>query len=236
MAKSLGKLTKPNMKNVIQKTLAVSLIFPAIFLSACQPKPATTTTSNSSSASIAITATPATPVTNSSMQTEAPKKGDQIAIIETDQGTIKLKLFPEIAPETVKNFTELAKAGKYDNVPFHRVIEGFMIQTGDFTNKNGTGGYSYKGVGTNINDEVSPDLVHLKGTVSMANAGPNTNGSQFFIVTADSGVAYLNNHYSVFGQVYEGQDVADAISKVKTGPSDNPLTPVIMKKVTVSTF
>jgi cyclophilin family peptidyl-prolyl cis-trans isomerase len=221
------------MKNIIQKTLAVSLIFPAIFLSACQPKPASTTVDSSATP---INNTVSTPVTTSSMQTEAPKKGDMVATIETDQGTIKLRLFPDQAPETVKNFTELAKSGKYDNVPFHRVIEGFMIQTGDFTNKNGTGGYSYKGPGTKIDDEFSPDLTNIKGAVSMANAGPNTNGSQFFIVTADGGVAYLNNHYSVFGQVYEGQDVADSISKVKTGPSDNPLTPVMMKKVTISTL
>lgn len=228
------------MKNIVKKMLAVSLILPAIFLSACESKPALKTTTDESSsktsASTTTTTTPVKPVTTSSMQSEAPKKGDQIATIETDQGTIKLRLFPDKAPETVKNFIELAKAGKYDNVPFHRVIQGFMIQTGDFTNKNGTGGHSYKGAGTKIDDEFSPDLIHLNGAVSMANSGPNTNGSQFFIVTADSGVAYLNNHYSVFGQVYEGQAIAQLISKVKTGPSDNPLTPLMMKKVTISTL
>lgn len=256
MAKYLGKLTKANMKNTIQKALAVSLILPAIFLSACQPSPAanpstttstttgsTTTTlsgasstTSGSSTTTSITQPATNPVTKPSMQTEAPKKGDTIATIETDKGTIKLKLFPDAAPETVKNFIELAKAGKYNNVPFHRVIQGFMIQTGDFTNKNGTGGYSYKGPGTHINDEFSTDFTNFKGTVSMANAGPDTNGSQFFIVTADGDVSYLNNHYSVFGQVYEGQAVADEISKVKTGPSDNPLTPIIMKTVTISTL
>ena len=227
------QINKSKMKNILHKTLAVSLILPTLFLSACQPsKPKVTATPDT-----IVKTTAAVPVTTTStMQTEAPKKGDQIVTIETDKGTIKFKLFPTAAPETVKNFTELAKTGKYDNVPFHRVIEGFMIQTGDFTNKNGTGGYSYKGPKTQINDEFTPDLVHVKGTVSMANSGPNTNGSQFFIVTADKGVSYLNNHYSVFGQVFEGQDIVDAISKVKTGPNDKPVEPINMKKVTVSTF
>lgn len=231
---------------MIQKTLTISLIFPAIFLSACQSSPAavtttttppaTSSTTDSSTAKTTVTATAVPLTTTSPMQTEAPKKGDTIATIETSQGTIKLKLFSELAPETVKNFSELAKAGKYNNVPFHRVIEGFMIQTGDFTAKNGTGGYSYKGPDTTIDDEFDSALVHLKGTLSMANAGPNTNGSQFFIVTAESGVDYLNNNYSIFGQVFEGQDIVDAISKVKRDRSDKPLDPVLMKKVTVSTF
>ena len=240
MAKSVGKLTKLNMKNTIKRPLATLLILSAIFLSACQPKQtsvtATTDSIKTTDEATIKTTPPVVPVTNSSMQTEAPKKGDTVATIETDKGTIKIKLFPETSPETVKNFIELAKTGKYDNVPFHRVIEGFMIQTGDFTNKNGTGGYSYKGVGTKIDDEFSPSLTHLNGAVSMANSGPNTNGSQFFIVTSSGGAAYLNNHYSVFGQVYEGQDIADTISKLKTGPSDNPLTPMMMKKVTISTL
>ena len=103
--------------------------------------------------------------TSNTMQTQPPQKGDTIATIETTKGTIKFKLFTDLAPETTKNFIELAKSGKYDNVPFHRIISDFMIQTGDFNKKNGTGGYSYKGPGTTIKDEVTSKLVHLNGTV-----------------------------------------------------------------------
>lgn len=226
------------MKNIFSKALVFTFIVPAMALTACQ-QPATTTKNDSygiGSQATNTTTTTSKPVTTNSMQMEAPKAGDTIATVETDKGTIKFKLFTKEAPETAKNFMELAKEGKYDNVPFHRVISGFMIQTGDFTNKNGTGGHSYKGPGTKINDEFSPELKNYKGTVSMANSGPNTNGSQFFIVTGASDMSYLNNHYSVFGQVFEGQDVADAISNVQTGPSDNPLSPLNIKKVTISTL
>ena len=169
-------------------------------------------------------------------QLQGPQKGDTIATINTSLGEIKFKLFTNEAPETTKNFIELANAGKYNNVPFHRVIQGFMIQTGDFTNKNGTGGYSYKGPGTKFDNEIAPSLKHLNGTVSMANAGPNTNGSQFFIVTATQGTPHLDGSYNIFGQVFSGQDIADKISKVKTGPMDKPVTEVLMNKVTISTF
>jgi len=223
------------MKKIVVFALLTSVLFVG-----CQQTPASKTVSNNSDTSTnnsnkpnmeTAKVTPANP-----LQKQGPQKGDTVASIETDMGVIKFRLFPTLSPETSKNFVELTNSGKFDNVPFHRVIQGFMIQTGDFTNKNGTGGYSYKGVGTKIDDELSPDLSNLKGTVSMANAGPNTNGSQFFIVTADQGTPHLDGHYSVFGQVYEGQDIADAISKVKTGPMDNPLTPINMKKVTISTF
>ncbi len=174
--------------------------------------------------------------TSNNMQTQPPQKGDTIATIETTKGAIKIKLFTDLAPETVKNFTELAKDGKYNNVPFHRIINDFMIQTGDFDKKNGTGGYSYKGPGTKINDEVTSKLVHLNGTVSMANAGPNTNGSQFFIVSSKKDNSYLNGHYSVFGQVFEGQDVVDDLASVETDLNDRPLQEMLMKKVTISTY
>src|SRR5690606_7181460 len=104
---------------------------------------------------------------DNSTQLAAPKSGDTIATIETSLGTIKAKLFPNEVPETVKNFTELAKEGKYDGVTFHRVIEGFMIQTGDFERGNGTGGHSYQGPGTKFNDEFAPGLANLQGTLSM---------------------------------------------------------------------
>jgi cyclophilin family peptidyl-prolyl cis-trans isomerase len=168
-------------------------------------------------------------------QTDKPQKGDKIAIIKTTEGTIKARLFETAVPETVKNFTLLAEDGDYDGVIFHRVIEGFMIQTGDFERSNGTGGYSYKGKGTKINDEFHPDLTHLQGTLSMANSGKNTNGSQFFIVTAEEGTPHLNYKHSVFGQVYEGLDVALAISKVKTDEGSKPLDKIKIESITIKT-
>lgn len=200
-------------------------------LAACQSAPATTSTLEEAAISTDLTSK-----TTQNMQTEAPKPGDTIAILDTDKGTIKIKLFTDLVPETTKNFMELARSGKYNGVPFHRVIDGFMIQTGDFTNKNGTGGYSYKGPDTSIDDEFSPQLKNLKGTVSMANSGPNTNGSQFFIVTANEGTPWLNNKHSVFGQVYEGQNVADGISKVSRNAMDVPLEPLTIKTIAITTL
>jgi peptidyl-prolyl cis-trans isomerase B (cyclophilin B) len=169
-------------------------------------------------------------------QLAPPKEGDKIATIETKCGTIKLKLFATEVPEMTKNFEELAKAGKYDGVPFHRVIKDFMIQTGDFTNQNGTGGYSYKGPDTSLPDEINRNLKHLYGTVSMANRGPNTNGSQFFIVTNKEGTPHLDDGYTIFGQVYEGIDVALTIADFQSSDSDKPTEIINMDKVTIETY
>lgn len=168
-------------------------------------------------------------------QTSMPAKGEEIAVLTTNKGVIKMKFFADKAPESVKNFKTLATEGKYDGVIFHRVIPGFMIQGGDFTKKDGTGGYSYKGPGTTIALEVSPDLTHVHGAVSMARKGNdvNSNGSQFFIVTPKDGAHFLDNQYSVFGQVFEGFDAVDAISAVKTGPGDKPLEDVVVQKVEI---
>jgi len=173
------------------------------------------------------------------LQLSPPAAGDTIAVIETDMGTIKLKLFTGQVPEMTKNFEELAKAGKFDNVPFHRVIKDFMIQTGDFTRKDGTGGYSYKGLGTELPDEIVPSLKHLYGTVSMANRGKNTNGSQFFIVTGKDGASMLDGGYTIFGQVYEGMDVAEKIADLyipSSGQKGTPSKAVNMTKVTVMPY
>jgi cyclophilin family peptidyl-prolyl cis-trans isomerase len=170
----------------------------------------------------------------SNLQLAQPVAGDTVAIIDTDYGTIKFKLFTEQVPGMTTNFMELAKAGKYDNVPFHRVIKNFMIQTGDFTNKNGTGGHSYKGPGTYMPDELVPSIKHLYGTVSMAKTmAPNTSGSQFFIVTSKSGTPHLDMLHSVFGQVYEGMDVAEKIAALQEGPNGETSHPATMKKVTI---
>jgi len=125
------------------------------------------------------------------------------ATIKTNRGTIELELYPEHAPKTVNNFVFLAKQGFYDGIPFHRVISDFMIQGGDPTG-TGAGGPGYR-----FEDEVSKNpLTHEKGVISMANAGPNTNGSQFFITHLPQ--PHLNGNHTVFGKVVAGQDIVDA--------------------------
>ncbi|MGD8792787.1 MAG: peptidylprolyl isomerase [Anaerolineae bacterium] len=132
-----------------------------------------------------------------------PQKRYQ-ATMETDRGTIELELYPEHAPKTVNNFAFLAGEGFYDGVTFHRVIDNFMIQGGDPTG-TGRGGPGYR-----FEDEFSGNpLKHERGVISMANAGPNTNGSQFFITHSPQ--PHLNGRHTVFGKVIEGQDVVDAI-------------------------
>lgn len=165
-----------------------------------------------------------------------PEEGDKIGVIETDFGTIKFKLFTQRVPEMTKNFEELANSGKYNGTPFHRVVKNFMIQTGDFTNHNGTGGYSYNGPGTELPDEIAKDLKHLYGTVSMANHGKNTNGSQFFIVTSKSGTPFLDGGYTIFGQVYEGMDIAEKIQDLQVPGTEKPSQLINMTKVTVEPY
>ncbi len=146
--------------------------------------------------------------------------------IETTQGDIYADLYRNEAPRTVDNFVALAKKGFYDGIIFHRVIPQFMVQTGDPTG-TGTGGPGYQ-----FEDEFSPNLHHDKpGVLSMANAGPNTNGSQFFITEVPT--PWLDGHHSIFGQVTKGMDVVHAITNVPRGPGDKPLEPVKMKKVSV---
>ena len=146
--------------------------------------------------------------------------------IETNLGTIEAEMYADVAPRTAGNFMELARKGFYDGVIFHRVIDGFMIQGGDPTG-TGRGGPGYK-----IDDEFGPDLAHAAaGILSMANAGPNTGGSQFFITLAAT--PWLDGKHAIFGQVTSGLDVVKAIGKVQTGPGDRPLDDVVMESVTV---
>jgi len=152
-----------------------------------------------------------------------------VAIIKTNMGTIELELFDKLAPKTVENFVGLAKKGYYNGLIFHRVIDGFMIQGGDPTG-TGRGGESFWG--GKFDDEIVPSLTFDgPGILAMANAGPNTNGSQFFITLAKT--AWLNGHYSIFGKVIKGMDVVQAIGKTKTGPGDRPVKEVVMKEVTI---
>jgi peptidyl-prolyl cis-trans isomerase A (cyclophilin A) len=164
------------------------------------------------------------------------------ATLATSQGTITVRLFPDHAPKTVRNFVELAEGGRewtdprtgavtkeklYDGTIFHRVIPQFMIQAGDPLG-TGTGGPGYK-----FADEIHPDLTFDKPyLLAMANAGPGTNGSQFFITTVPT--YWLNGKHTIFGEVTSGQDVVDAISNLPTKPGDRPVNDVVLQSVTVS--
>jgi cyclophilin family peptidyl-prolyl cis-trans isomerase len=145
------------------------------------------------------------------------------ASMQTNQGTIEIELFDEDAPKTVENFKKLAQDGFYDGVIFHRVIPDFMIQGGDPTG-TGSGGPGYQ-----FEDEFNKNKVE-RGALAMANSGPNTNGSQFFIVTAEA-CPWLDGKHTVFGRVTNGMDVADAISNVDTGPADKPRDEVRIESV-----
>lgn len=148
------------------------------------------------------------------------------ATVETNHGTFQIELFEERAPRTARNFIELAEAGFYDGVVFHRIIQGFMIQGGD-PDGTGTGGPGYT-----IPDEFHPGLRHdAKGVLSMANAGPNTGGSQFFITLAAT--PWLDDRHAVFGRVIDGMDVVEKIGAVATGRGDRPVDEVRMEAVTV---
>lgn len=172
-----------------------------------------------------------------STQTTPPQKGDTVAIMETDLGTIKFKLFTKDIPELTKNFIELSKAGKYEGAPFHRVLKNFMIQGGDFTQKNGTGGHSYKGPGEYLPNEINAKYHHLYGTVSMAKSfTPVSIGSQFFIVNNAKGYPSLDGSYSPIGQVYEGMDTVEAITNLQIPGKEVPSKLINIKKVTISEF
>jgi cyclophilin family peptidyl-prolyl cis-trans isomerase len=147
------------------------------------------------------------------------------ATFHTSEGQIELELAPEEAPKTVENFTRLAGEGFYDGLTFHRVIPDFMIQGGD-PKGDGTGGPGY------TFDDESNQLRVERGVIAMANAGPNTNGSQFFIVTADA-CPWLDGKHTVFGRVTDGQDVVDRISKVDRDDRDRPRAPVTVERVEI---
>jgi len=161
------------------------------------------------------------------------------ATLKTSMGDITIELFEKQAPNTVANFTKLAGEGFYNGVKFHRVIKGFMIQGGDPLSKDdsqpslwGTGGPGYK-----FADEIDATSAlygeggYAKGIVAMANSGPDTNGSQFFIMTENYPLPPL---YTIFGKVLSGQDVVDKIANVQTGQSDRPVEPVIINSITLN--
>ncbi len=166
-----------------------------------------------------------------------PQPADTVAIMETDFGTIKFRLFTQDVPTLTTNFIQLAQQNKYNGTPFHRVVKDFMIQGGDFENRDGTGGYSYKGPGTFLANEINPAYHHLYGTVSMAKTSdPVSIGSQFFIVTNKDGVPSLDGGYSPIGQVYSGMDVAEKIQNLQTPGTEQPSQLISLKKVIITTY
>lgn len=158
------------------------------------------------------------------------KDGEKLAaVIETSMGTFEIEFYTKQAPKTVQNFIQLAAKGYYNGLIFHRVIKDFMIQGGDPTG-TGSGGESI--YGKTFEDEIVPTLHHDDpGVVSMANAGPNTNGSQFFITTVPT--PWLDGRHTIFGVVTSGMSVVNSISKVKTDKNDKPLEKVVMQKVII---
>ncbi len=171
--------------------------------------------------------------TNEPVVDAVEANGPLTAVMETSMGNITIELNTTDAPNTVKNFTTLAKEGFYDGTKFHRVIAGFMIQGGDPLSKSddqvaawGTGGPGYS-----FADEIHANNQNDVGTISMANAGPNTNGSQFFINVA--GNNFLDDKHTVFGSVIEGMDIVAAIENTPVGPSDRPTDAVVVTSVTI---
>ncbi len=195
-------------------------------------------------------------------QLEKPAKGETIATMHTSMGDISLRLFGDKAPKAVENFITHAKEGYYDGLIFHRVIRDFMIQGGD-PNGTGTGGESIWG--KPFEDEFDIELRNYRGALSMANAGPHTNGSQFFIVQAGSvpdgmlsqmeglaeqgypaevtaqyrevgGTPWLDFRHTVFGQVFDGMDVVDAIAATPVGAQDKPATDVVIQSIDIADY
>lgn len=194
-------------------------------------------------------------------QLSQPQKNDTVATMHTNLGDIKILMLENCAPKAVENFLTHAKNGYYNGLTFHRVINDFMIQGGDPTG-TGCGGESI--FGSPFNDEFTPEAHNLRGALSMANSGPNTNGSQFFIVQAKTvpaqmlgqmkgmpeafpeefvnayselgGTPWLDFRHTVFGQVVEGMDVVDKIAAVEVGAGDKPIEPVVINGIDVETL
>lgn len=153
-------------------------------------------------------------------------ENEQHVVLKTDKGDLDIVLFSDENPILADNFYQLAREGRYDNTIFHRVIPGFMIQAGDYENSNGTGGESFKG--GYLEDFFPTELSHEAGYVSMANKGPNTNGSQFFILLDD--YPHLDGKHSIIGKVVSGMDIAYEIARADTDFADKPKRDIVIKK------
>ncbi|UUV99824.1 peptidylprolyl isomerase [Vagococcus luciliae] len=247
------------MKNNKWLIASTTLLLSLALFSACGNNDSsknTTSTSQSNSSSIASSTETSESVDINSLElpqlsTEVAKDEDLVEMVTTE-GSIKIKLFPKIAPKAVENFMTHAKDGYYDGLIFHRVINDFMIQGGD-PEGNGTGGASIWN--KPFEDEFSNQLYNLRGALSMANSGANTNGSQFFIVQNSDdmsdgllaedvptkiidaykkgGAPHLDGRHTVFGQVIEGMDVVDNIAKAETGENDKPKKDIKIEKINI---
>ncbi len=215
--------------------LLTAFVLCAFIIAGCGKKEETTTTTTPQTTTNTTTPVPTkvdtvktdTKDTATTKTDDKKADGKNIVNMVTTMGTIKIKLFTKEAPITTQNFIDLVNKGFYNGIIFHRVIDGFMIQGGD-PNGTGTGGS-----GTTIKDEFGPGLKHSKaGILSMANRGPNTGTSQFFITLAPT--PHLDGKHAIFGEVIGGMDVVNKIGKVKTGQGDRPETEVKMTKVTMS--
>lgn len=166
------------------------------------------------------------PNTMDNVNIDSTPQSNKTVVMKTSKGDITIELFNESKPITANNFLKLANEGFYDGLTFHRVISGFMIQGGD-PNGNGTGGPGYS-----IPDELGNDNKNDKGTLSMANSGPNTGGSQFFINLVDNN--YLDDKHAVFGKVTSGMDIVEKIGSVETDSQDMPIEKVLIEKIEVA--
>lgn len=198
----------------MKKTVVGVILALTVLITGCNAKDTNSTASSNASNNI---------------KTELKKSKDIIVVLETNQGKIELKMFPDVAPLAVENFVTHAKDGYYDGLIFHRVIKDFMIQGGDPTG-TGTGGESIWKKEF-VNEHKANVVFDRPFLLAMANHGPNTNGSQFFITT--KATPFLNGGYTIFGEVVSGQEVVQKIENTKTARADRPVEKQIMKKVTV---
>lgn len=223
-----------NTQNIIFSVIAIAIIVVVVWVGGMKKAPTVNVPVAKETAESADSRPDATTtekqVTKS--ETNTIKKMTTV-IMTTNRGAITLELFGDLKPKTVENFTKLASEGFYNGTRFHRVIKGFMVQGGDPLSKDvanqsrwGTGGPGYQ-----FADELTNENKNVIGTISMANSGPNTNGSQFFINTANNN--FLDTKHTVFGKVIAGMDVVSAIENNKTGQNDRPIEDMIIEKVEV---
>ncbi len=221
-------------KNIILIIIATVFVIFIVWMSSSQKTTETNGAITNEPVSTNAMPTIEEPTTTETIVTEIKNiKSMTIVTLTTNKGAITLELYADMAPKTVENFTKLAKEGFYNGTRFHRVIKGFMIQGGDPLSKNladanrwGTGGPGYS-----FADEIHANNKNNIGTISMANSGPNTNGSQFFINVSNNNS--LDTKHTVFGRVTSGMDVVTAIENTKTAPGDRPLEDVIIVKMDI---
>lgn len=239
----------------MRKRLMMLLILTLMVLSACgtnsESQENENDTGDSDQIGENIAQQDATPVDYFPQLTNDVSENERLVEMQTSMGKMKIKLFPDQAPKAVENFITHSEKGYYEGVTFHRVMNEFMIQGGD---PEGTGRGGESIYGEPFEDEFSNNLFHLRGALSMANSGPNSNGSQFFIVQnsifqggyekeypeqivdayeANGGTPWLDFNHTVFGQVIEGMDVVDKIASVETGAGDKPVEDVVIEKIEV---